>query len=67
MKKNQLSVEVLVQWANRAEEDATWEDYQTLSKQFPDFCLEDKINSEGKVLSAAEIENGWEPLYWSLN
>jgi hypothetical protein len=38
-------------------DDVTWEDYITLKKQFPNFCLEDKIVSETEVLSAMQILN----------
>jgi Chromo (CHRromatin Organisation MOdifier) domain len=50
-RKNQVMVEVLVQWANVPSEDATWEKYNDLVRQFPDHSLEDKTNSEGRVMS----------------
>ncbi|XP_075080344.1 uncharacterized protein LOC142165863 [Nicotiana tabacum] len=36
-KKNKAVVEVLVQWANLAPEEATWEEYGFLKSQFPNF------------------------------
>jgi hypothetical protein len=45
----------LVKWANGTEDDATWEYYQELGAQFPDFCLEDKAAFEEGVLSAINI------------
>nr|GEV19834.1 peroxidase 64 [Tanacetum cinerariifolium] len=38
------TLELLVQWQNRPVEEATWEDYDLLSGQFPHFCLEDKAS-----------------------
>ncbi|XP_075074483.1 uncharacterized protein LOC142162076 [Nicotiana tabacum] len=36
-KKNKAAVKVLVQWANLSPEEATWEDYNFLCSQFPEF------------------------------
>jgi hypothetical protein len=47
-------VEVLVQWANLGEEDATWENFDELREQFPINCLEDKTRFKGGVLSASD-------------
>ncbi|KAK4270933.1 hypothetical protein QN277_019697 [Acacia crassicarpa] len=35
-------LEHLIQWENHTPEDATWEDYDLLAAQFPDFRLEGK-------------------------
>jgi len=53
-KRNQVVAEVLVQWANMAEEEATWENYEELIKQFPNNCLEDKTKFKGKAMSGTE-------------
>jgi hypothetical protein len=53
-RNNQPEVQVLVKWANRVEEDATWEYYTELGAQFPNFCLEDKTTFEEGVLSAID-------------
>jgi len=39
--------EVLVKWVNSAREDATWETKWRFAKAYPDFSLEDKVNSSG--------------------
>lgn len=39
--------EVLIQWVGLTEEEATWEDYQKMVEQFPDFHLEDKVKVWG--------------------
>ncbi|KAB2612512.1 hypothetical protein D8674_034828 [Pyrus ussuriensis x Pyrus communis] len=36
---NAVGVQLLVQWKNNKEEDATWEDYDESVKKFPDFSL----------------------------
>ncbi len=41
-KGNRAGTEVLVQWAGALEEDATWEDMESLKERFPDLV--------GKVL-----------------
>jgi hypothetical protein len=48
-KKNQPATELLVQWSNTADEDTTWEDYTEPSKQFSNFCLEDKTFENGAL------------------
>jgi ribosomal protein L21E len=51
-KNNQAVVEVLIHWANMASEDATWESYEQLLKQFLNNCLEDKTSfKEGAIVS----------------
>ncbi|KAH0662264.1 hypothetical protein KY284_027195 [Solanum tuberosum] len=34
---NVVAVKILVQWSNLPPEDATWEDYNYIKAQFPDF------------------------------
>lgn len=36
-RNNQVVTQILVQWANLAPEDATWEDYSFITSQFPEF------------------------------
>ncbi|CAN1826128.1 hypothetical protein LINPERHAP1_LOCUS31419 [Linum perenne] len=40
-------LQLLVAWHYRPNEDATWEDYDCLRAQFPNFHLEDKTSFEG--------------------
>lgn len=35
--------QVLIQWADRTVDEATWEDILTIKSQFPEFNLEDKV------------------------
>lgn len=43
--------QVLVQWLNWEEEDATWGDVEELQHQFPNFNLEDKVPvDEGGII-----------------
>lgn len=35
--KNRPKIEYLIHWANSSEEDASWEDGQQMTSQFPDF------------------------------
>ncbi|GAU28744.1 hypothetical protein TSUD_372530 [Trifolium subterraneum] len=35
--------QVLIQWTDKAVEEATWEDMVTIANQFPEFNLEDKV------------------------
>ncbi|XP_038687346.1 uncharacterized protein LOC119996729 [Tripterygium wilfordii] len=63
VRQGQLIPQVLVQWENLLQEDATWEDLALVSKQFPNLNLEDKVltdqgsivmrpDNTGKVLEA---------------
>lgn len=36
-------LEVLIQWKGSTDLEATWEDYEKMKNQFPDFYLEDKV------------------------
>jgi len=40
-----------VKWSNLADEDATWEEYDSIRGQFPEIRLEDKSILEGGVMS----------------
>jgi hypothetical protein len=59
-KNNQAVVEALIQWANMTPEDATWECYGQLLKQFPNNCLEDKTGFKKEAMAqggqVSEIE-----------
>ena len=35
--------QVLIKWTNRVVNEATWEDMETITKQFPEFNLEDNV------------------------
>ncbi|XP_078166228.1 uncharacterized protein LOC144560881 [Carex rostrata] len=50
-KGNTAAAEILVQWSNLPESEATWEDYETLIQQFPDSTLEDKVDLEEEGVS----------------
>jgi Integrase core domain/Chromo (CHRromatin Organisation MOdifier) domain len=54
-KNNQVQMEVLVKWLNLNDEEATWENYDDLCKQFPTFKLEDKLGLMGGVMSQLEL------------
>jgi Chromo (CHRromatin Organisation MOdifier) domain len=54
-KNNQVQVEVLVKWLNLDDEEATWESYDELCKQFLTFKLEDKLGLMGGVMSQLEL------------
>lgn len=52
VKRNNIPVpQILVQWAQLGKEEATWEDYDEIRKQFPGISLEDKTNFEGEGMS----------------
>ncbi|KAJ4776988.1 polyprotein [Rhynchospora pubera] len=49
-KGNVAGVKILIKWKNAAEEDARWEDYEEVAKEYPQFILEDKDSFiEGRV------------------
>ncbi|KAI4323138.1 hypothetical protein L6164_022768 [Bauhinia variegata] len=41
------ALELVVQWDDRPLEEASWENYELLKGQFPDFHLEDKVSFPG--------------------
>ncbi|KAJ1699965.1 hypothetical protein LUZ63_008477 [Rhynchospora breviuscula] len=43
-KNNEYVAQVLVQWINQSEDEATWEDYEAITSAYPDIHLEDKVN-----------------------
>jgi Chromo (CHRromatin Organisation MOdifier) domain len=49
-RNNTAATEILVKWSNLSDEDSTWEDYEFLCKQSPQFKLEDKLKEKGAVL-----------------
>lgn len=50
-RKNIPVPQILVQWAQLGEEEATWEDYDEIRKQFPGISLEDKTHFQGEGMS----------------
>ena len=46
-KKGERAWQVRIQWHGLPEEEATWEDYEEISRKFPNLTLEDKENLEG--------------------
>lgn len=40
--------EILVEWENVPISEATWEDWDVMKEQFPDFDLEDKVSLRGE-------------------
>ncbi|KAJ4807007.1 polyprotein [Rhynchospora pubera] len=48
-------VQVLIKWSNGTEEDATWEDYARLARNFPQFILEDKESFMGGGMSGNHV------------
>ncbi|KAJ4815745.1 polyprotein [Rhynchospora pubera] len=50
-KGNVAGVKLLIKWMNLPEEDATWEDYNSMEKRFPQFILEDKEVFKGGGVS----------------
>jgi Chromo (CHRromatin Organisation MOdifier) domain len=43
--------EILIKWSNLENDEATWEDYENIRDQFPEFKLEDKLRLMDGVLS----------------
>lgn len=40
--------QVLVQWENGIQDDATWEDIEDIKANYPSFNLEDKVDVKGE-------------------
>jgi Chromo (CHRromatin Organisation MOdifier) domain len=55
-KKNEPKLKILVKWSNLEDEETTWEDYESICKQFPGFKLEDKLLLMGAVLSGTDTK-----------
>ncbi|GJR04101.1 retrotransposon gag domain, retroviral aspartyl protease [Tanacetum coccineum] len=56
-----LVLELLISWSNRPVEEATWESYDLLKEQFPNFRLEDKSGANDPIATqlatiAAKLE-----------
>ena len=43
-------IELLIKWKNRDSEENSWENYDTIAAQFPNFSLEDKAVLQGEVM-----------------
>ena len=43
-------LELLIQWQGRPHEESSWEDYDLLAVQFPEFHLEAKVNFQGRSI-----------------
>lgn len=55
----QIIKPVLIRWTNRAVDEATWEDIETITNQFPEFNLEDKVVFlEGVLLGTKGMKMG---------
>ncbi|GKD25560.1 retrotransposon gag domain, retroviral aspartyl protease, partial [Tanacetum coccineum] len=48
LEAGQPVLELLVSWNQRPLGEATWETYDLLAEQFPNFCLEDKVFYRGR-------------------
>lgn len=46
-RRNEPIVQLLVRWSNLSDEEARWEDADTIRVQFPEFNLGDKANLKG--------------------
>nr|GEX20968.1 dicarboxylate transporter 1, chloroplastic [Tanacetum cinerariifolium] len=56
--RSNLVLELLISWSNRPIEEATWESYDLLQEQFPNFGLEDKsFYREGRFRSLHAVKN----------
>ncbi|KAJ1703813.1 hypothetical protein LUZ63_003592 [Rhynchospora breviuscula] len=54
-RKNVPIPQVLIQWFNKSEKDATWEDFDEIKEKYPTFILGDKNSLKGKGVLQAEI------------
>lgn len=55
-KCNAAVSQVLIQWLNQSSEDATWEDYESIARQFPEFVLEvENALEEERMSQMAEL------------
>ena len=53
-----MTPQVLVRWQNQLEEDATWEDYDRMAKEFPDFIREDTNFVKGEGVQRGPVDLG---------
>jgi hypothetical protein len=57
IKRNNVTVlQLLMKWTNLSDDDVSWEDYDVLAKNYPDFILEDKNSFEAGLLSDEELK-----------
>jgi len=54
--RNLRGLDVLIQWKGLPPLEATWEPYDMLQQQFPDFHLEDKVSSMGGGIDRRPIQ-----------
>ncbi|MCI54179.1 hypothetical protein A2U01_0075428, partial [Trifolium medium] len=47
--------QVLIQWAGKTAEDATWEEVVMMRSQFSNFNLEDKVIAEGRGVDRTHL------------
>ncbi|KAK2449192.1 hypothetical protein QL285_008410 [Trifolium repens] len=48
LKGTQHTPQILVQWENGLQEEATWEDLEDIKASYPNFNLEDKVDVKGE-------------------
>ncbi|MCI70923.1 hypothetical protein A2U01_0092186, partial [Trifolium medium] len=48
LKGTQQTLQILVQWENGLQEEATWEDLEDIKASYPNFNLEDKVDFKGE-------------------
>ncbi|EXB75569.1 Pyridoxine/pyridoxamine 5'-phosphate oxidase [Morus notabilis] len=51
------SLEVLIKWRHLPDFESSWELYEVIQRQFPDFHLEDKVRVEGSVEKVSDEES----------
>jgi Chromo (CHRromatin Organisation MOdifier) domain len=60
---NQAIPRILVKWSNLSEDDASWEDYETIRSTYPTAILEDKNDFEGRGVLAHLCTGEMEEIY----
>lgn len=58
--------QVLIHWKNKTIEEATWEDKDFITVQFPSFSLEDKVVSLGGGIDSAQTQEKGKPVIWRV-
>jgi Chromo (CHRromatin Organisation MOdifier) domain len=53
-RKNKPVPQVLIRWYTLPDFDATWEDYEDMRMQFPEFVAEDSSNVKGELAVEGE-------------
>jgi len=56
----------VIHWKNKPIEEATWEDQDFISAQFPSFSLEDKAVSLGGGNDSAQTKEKGKPVIWRV-